>query len=212
MFASGGCRGVTPFKQHTGVVVPLDRSDVDTDQIIPARYLKRIERTGYGQFLFAGKRYRDDGTPDPDFVLNRPEYREGTVVVAGRNFGCGSSREHAPWALQEYGFRVVIAPSFGEIFANNAAQIGLLTVTLPEERVRQILEMAAEREGYQLAVDLESQTVTDGFGRRDSFEIDAFKKHCLLNGLDAIGLTLQHEAEIVRFEAARPAWMPRVAL
>ena len=199
-----------PFKQHTGVVVPLDRSDVDTDQIIPARYLKRIERTGYGQFLFAAKRYRDDGTPDPDFVLNRPEYREGTVVVAGRNFGCGSSREHAPWALQEYGFRVVIAPSFGDIFANNAAQIGLLTITLPEERVRQILDTAAAREGYQLSVDLESQTVTDGFGRQDGFEIDGFKKHCLLHGLDAIGLTLQHDAEIARFEAARPAWMPRV--
>jgi len=201
---------MTPFKQHTGVVVPLDRSDVDTDQIIPARYLKRIERTGYGQFLFAGKRYRDDGTPDPDFVLNRPEYREGTVLVAGRNFGCGSSREHAPWALQEYGFRVVIAPSFGDIFANNAAQIGLLTITLPEERVRQILDTAAAREGYQLSVDLESQTVTDGFGRRDGFEIDGFKKHCLLHGLDAIGLTLQHDAEIARFEASRPAWMPRV--
>jgi 3-isopropylmalate/(R)-2-methylmalate dehydratase small subunit len=202
---------MTPFKEHTGVVVPLDRSDVDTDQIIPARYLKRIERTGYGQFLFAGKRYRDDGTPDPDFVLNRPEYREGTVVVAGRNFGCGSSREHAPWALQEYGFRVVIAPSFGDIFANNAAQIGLLTIALPEERVRQILDTAAAREGYQLSVDLESQTVTDGFGRRDGFEIDGFKKHCLLHGLDAIGLTLEHDAEIARFEAARPAWMPRVA-
>jgi len=201
---------MTPFKQHTGVVVPLDRSDVDTDQIIPARYLKRIERTGYGQFLFAGKRYRDDGTPDPDFVLNRPEYREATVLVAGRNFGCGSSREHAPWALQEYGFRVVIAPSFGDIFANNAAQIGLLTITLPEERVRQILDTAAAREGYQLSVDLESQTVTDGFGRRDGFEIDGFKKHCLLHGLDAIGLTLQHDAEIARFEGARPGWMPRV--
>jgi 3-isopropylmalate/(R)-2-methylmalate dehydratase small subunit len=201
---------MTPFAQHTGVVVPLDRSDVDTDLIIPARYLKRIERTGYGQFLFASKRYRDDGTPDPNFVLNRPEYREGTVLAAGRNFGCGSSREHAPWALQEYGFRVVIAPSFGDIFANNAAQIGLLTITLPEERVRQILDTAATREGYQLTVDLESQTVTDGFGRRDGFEIDGFKKHCLLHGLDAIGLTLQHEAEIARFEAARPAWMPRV--
>lgn len=201
-----------PFKQHTGIVVPLDRSDVDTDQIIPARYLKRIERTGYGQFLFAGRRYRDDGTPNPDFVLNRPEYHEGTVLVAGRNFGCGSSREHAPWALQEYGFRVVIAPSFGDIFANNAAQIGLLTITLPEERVRQILDTAAAREGYQLSVDLESQTVTDGFGRRDGFEIDGFKKHCLLHGLDAIGLTMQHDAEIARFEAARPAWMPRVTL
>jgi 3-isopropylmalate/(R)-2-methylmalate dehydratase small subunit len=201
---------MTPFKQHTGVVVPLDRTDVDTDLIIPARYLKRIERTGYGQFLFASKRYRDDGTPDPVFVLNRPQYREGTVLVAGRNFGCGSSREHAPWALQEYGFRVVIAPSFGDIFANNSAQIGLLTITLPEDRVREILDTAAAREGYQLTVDLESQTITDGFGRRDGFEIDGFKKHCLLHGLDAVGLTLQREAEISSFEAARPAWMPRV--
>ena len=201
---------MTPFKQHTGVVVPLDRSDVDTDLIIPARYLKRIERTGYGQFLFASKRYRGDGTPDPDFVLNRPEYREGSVLVAGRNFGCGSSREHAPWALQEYGFRVVIAPSFGDIFANNSAQIGLLTITLPEDRVRQILDTAAAREGYQLTVDLESQTITDGFGRRDGFEIEGFKKHCLLHGLDAVGLTLQREAEISSFETARPAWMPRV--
>ena len=199
-----------PFKKHTGVVVPFDQADVDTDLIIPARYLKRIERTGYGQFLFYSKRFRDDGTPNPDFVLNRPQFREGTVLVAGRNFGCGSSREHAPWALQDYGFKVAIAPSFADIFANNAAQIGLLTVVLPEERVRQLLDTAGAREGYQLTVDLEAQSVTDGFGRKDAFQIDAFKKHCLLNGLDAIGLTLQHEAEIARFEAGRPAWMPRV--
>lgn len=198
------------FKKHTGVVVPFDQADVDTDLIVPARYLKGIARTGYGQYLFYSKRFRDDGTANPDFVLNRPQFREGTVLVAGRNFGCGSSREHAPWALQDYGFKVIVAPSFADIFANNAAQIGLLTVVLPEERVRQILDTASTREGYQLTVDLEAQTVTDGFGRADAFEIDAFRKHCLLNGLDAIGLTLQHEVEIARFEAGRPAWMPRV--
>ncbi|HKV44037.1 MAG TPA: 3-isopropylmalate dehydratase small subunit [bacterium] len=199
-----------PFMTHTGVVVPFDRADVDTDLIIPARYLKRVERTGYGQFLFYPKRFLADGAPDPEFVLNKPQYREGTVLVAGRNFGCGSSREHAPWALQDYGFKVIVAPSFADIFANNSAQVGLLTVELPERRVRQILDTASTREGYQLTVDLEAQTVTDSFGHTDRFEVDAFKKHCLLNGLDAIGLTLQHEAEIAHFEAARPAWMLRV--
>jgi len=200
-----------PFRAHTGVVVPFDRTDVDTDLIVPARYLKRIDRAGYGPLLFYSKRFLPDGAPDPEFVLNRPQYRGSTVLVAGRNFGCGSSREHAAWALQDYGFKVIVAPSFADIFASNAAQIGLLTIVLPEERVRQIMEVAGTREGYQLTVDLEAQTVTDGFGHRDRFEIDAFKKHCLLNGLDAIGLTLQHDAEIARFEAARPAWMPRVA-
>jgi 3-isopropylmalate/(R)-2-methylmalate dehydratase small subunit len=199
-----------PFRKHTGVVVPFDRIDVDTDTIIPARYLKRIERTGYGDVLFYSLRYRPDGTPDPEFVLNKDRYREGTILVAGHNFGCGSSREHATWALHDYGFKVIVAPSFADIFANNAAQIGLLTVVLSESRVRQILETASTREGYQLIVDLESQTVVDGFGRRDAFEIDPFRKHCLLNGLDAIGLTLQHESEIARFEAARPEWLPRV--
>ncbi|HLW60695.1 MAG TPA: 3-isopropylmalate dehydratase small subunit [bacterium] len=199
-----------PFKAHTGVVVPFDRADVDTDQIIPARYLKRVERTGYGQFLFYPKRFLADGAPDPEFVLNKPQYREGTVLVAGRNFGCGSSREHAPWALQDYGFKVVVAPSFADIFANNSAQVGLVTIELPEERVRQILDTASTREGYQLTVDLDAQTVTDSFGHIDRFAIDAFKKHCLLNGLDAIALTLRHEAEIARFEAARPGWLPRV--
>jgi len=199
-----------PFKAHTGVVVPFDQADVDTDLIIPARYLKRIERTGYGEFLFYSKRFRADGTPDPEFVLNKPQFREGTVLVAGRNFGCGSSREHAPWALQDYGFKVIVAPSFADIFSNNAAQVGLLTIVLPEERIRQVLDAASTREGYQLTIDLETQTVIDGFGRTDTFEIDAFKKHCLLNGLDPIGLTLQHASEITRFEAGRPGWMPRV--
>ena len=200
-----------PVTTHTGVAVPFDRADVDTDLIIPARFLKRIERTGYGEFLFQSLRYLPDGSPNPEFVLNRPAYRDGTVLVAGRNFGCGSSREHAAWALQDYGFSVVIAPSFADIFSNNAAQVGLLTVVLPEERVRQILDTAASREGYQLTVDLGAQTVVDGFGRRDRFEIDAFKKHCLLNGLDPIGLTLEHEAAIARFEAGRPDWLPRVS-
>ena len=200
-----------PFRKHAGVVVPFDRPDVDTDTITPAQFLKRIERTGYGGFLFHSLRYLPDGTPNPEFVLNKDQYREGTVLVAGRNFGCGSSREHAVWALQDYGFKVIVASSFADIFAGNAAQIGLLTVVLPEHRVREIMETANTREGYQLTVDLETQTVTDGFGRRDTFEIDPFKKHCLLHGLDSIGLTLQHEADIARFEATRPAWLPRVA-
>ncbi len=199
-----------PFRTHTGVVVPFDRSDVDTDLIVPAQFLKRIERTGYGDVLFYGLRYLPDGTPNPEFILNRPAYRGGTILVAGRNFGCGSSREHAAWAIQQYGFRVVIAPSFADIFANNAAQIGLLTVVLPEARVREMLEAASTREGYQLTVDLENQTVVDAFGRRDTFDIDPFRKHCLLHGLDAIGLTLQREAAIAQFEAARPEWLPRV--
>ncbi len=200
-----------PFRKHTGVVVPFDDPDVNTDLITPAHHLKRIERTGYGGFLFASLRYLPDGSPNAEFVLNKEQYREGTVLVAGRNFGCGSSREHAVWALQDYGFKVVVASSFADIFANNAAQTGLLTVILPEERVRQILDTAKTREGYQLSIDLESQTVTDGFGHQDRFEIDPFKKHCHLHGLDSIGLTLQHEAEIARFEAARPVWLPQTS-
>jgi 3-isopropylmalate/(R)-2-methylmalate dehydratase small subunit len=201
-----------PFKTHSGVVVPLDAADVNTDLIIPAKHLKRIERTGYENDLFESLRYRADGTPNPEFVLNKPEYRGATVLITGRNFGCGSSREHAVWALQDYGFKVIIAPSFADIFANNAAQSGLLTIALPEERIRQMLEIAASREGYQVTVDLGQQTVTDGFGHRDSFQIDGFKKYCLLNGLDPIGLTLRHEADIARFEAGRQDWLPRVSV
>jgi len=199
-----------PFTKHSGVAVPFDQTDLDTEVIVPARFLKRIERTGYGDALFHSKRFLPDGTADPDFVLNKPAYREGTVLVTGHNFGCGSSREHAVWALQDYGFKVILAPSFADIFTNNAAQAGLLTIVLPEARIRQMLDTAATREGYQVIVDLEQQTVTDGFGHTDTFEIDPFKKHSLLHGLDAIGLTLQHEREIARFEAGRPGWMPRV--
>ena len=200
-----------PFRTHNGIVVPLAIPDCNTDLITPARYLKRIERTGYGDVLFYPLRYRDDGSPNPDFVLNNPDYRDGTILVAGRNFGCGSSREHAPWALQDYGFKAIIAPSFADIFANNCAQIGLLTIVLPEARVREMLDTASTREGYQITVDLARQTVTDAFGRTDRFEIDSFKKHCLLNGLDPIALTLQHEDEIASYEGARPDWMPKVA-
>ncbi len=199
-----------PFTEHTGVVLPLDRADVDTDLIIPARFLKRTGRTGYGDMLFFTLRFDAGGMPLQDSTFAKPQYRGATVLVAGPNFGCGSSREHAAWALREYGFRAIIAPSFANIFAVNAAQNGVLTVVLPEERVRQMLETAAAREGYQLTVNLEQQTVTDGFGRRDRFEIDPFTKHCLLHGLDAIGLTLQASDDIARFESSRPAWMPRV--
>jgi 3-isopropylmalate/(R)-2-methylmalate dehydratase small subunit len=200
-----------PFRTHNGVAVPLRIPDCNTDLIVPARYLKRIERTGYGEVLFHSLRYSADGSPVPEFVLNKPEYREGTILIASRNFGCGSSREHAPWALQDFGFKAIIAPSFADIFAGNCSQIGLLTIVLPEARVREMLDAAETREGYQITVDLARQTVTDAFGRTDRFEIDPFKKHCLLNGLDPIGLTLQHEGAIASYEAARPSWMPKVA-
>jgi 3-isopropylmalate/(R)-2-methylmalate dehydratase small subunit len=199
-----------PFRTHNGVAVPIGMPDVNTDLITPARYLKRIERTGYGDVLFYSMRYLADGSPNPDFVLNKPQYRDGTVLIAGKNFGCGSSREHAPWALQDYGFKAIIAPSFADIFSNNCAQIGLLTVVLPESRVREMLSAAETREGYQITVDLARQTVTDAFGRTDRFEIDQYKKHCLLNGLDPIGLTLQHEDEISSYETTRPDWLPKV--
>ncbi|MHB8620013.1 MAG: 3-isopropylmalate dehydratase small subunit [Chloroflexota bacterium] len=197
-----------PFKKEEGLAVPYDQDDVDTDQIIPASFLKRVERTGFGDALFFSKRYRADGAADPDFVLNQPRYQAATILVAGRNFGCGSSREHAPWALRDYGFKAIIAPSFADIFTNNCAQIGLLTVVLPEERVRQMLADAQANEGYQVIVDLDRQRVTDPYGRVDAFEIDAFRKHCLLNGLDSIALTLQHQQDIVRYERARPSWLP----
>ena len=187
------------FRSVTGRVVVLDRADVDTDQIIPKQFLKRIERTGYGEFLFY------DWRKDPEFELNRPEAAGASILVTGRNFGCGSSREHAAWALQDYGFQVVVAPSFGDIFAGNAAQIGLLTVALPEEQVR---ELAAASE---LTVDLESLTIA-AEDRTIPFEYDTFRRHKLLNGLDDIGLTLEHEAEIAVFESAHPSRLDTTAL
>ncbi len=193
-----------PFTKLDGVVAPIDRVNIDTDQVIPAIYLKRIERTGYGQFLFSSWRFLPDGSPNPDFVLNQAGYQGAGVLVAGRNFGCGSSREHAPWALQEYGFRCIIAPSFADIFYNNCFQNGLLPVTLPEEQVRQIMDKALENPGMKLNVDLEAQRIWDDDEEISIlFELDPFRRHCLLNGLDDIGLTQQHEDKISAFEASR---------
>jgi 3-isopropylmalate/(R)-2-methylmalate dehydratase small subunit len=189
------------------VVIPLDRSDVDTDQIIPKQFLKRIERAGYGTFLFNDWRYDDSGAERPDFVLNRPEYRSGNLLVAGRNFACGSSREHAVWALNDQGIRAVIAPSFADIFRNNALKSGLLPVILPEDQVRQLLDVATEEPGVVGIVDLEEQSVKVG-DLSFHFEMDPFERRCLLDGLDDIGLSLIHEPAISAFEARRPAWMP----
>ena len=181
------------FHSVTSGVAVLDRPDVDTDQIIPKQFLKRIERTGYGEFLFY------DWRQDPDFELNRPGCNGARILVTGPNFGCGSSREHAAWALQDYGFDVVIAPSFGDIFFSNSVQIGLVPVVLPQPEVKELMESALS--GGQLTVDLERRTVSDAFGHSYAFEIDPFVRHCLLNGLDSIGLTLQHVADIDAFEA-----------
>jgi 3-isopropylmalate/(R)-2-methylmalate dehydratase small subunit len=196
-----------PFHREEGVLIPLDRSDVDTDQIIPKQFLKRIERTGYGEYLFNDWRRDGSGAPREDFVLNQDAYAHGTVMVAGRNFGCGSSREHAVWALADYGIRAVIAESFGDIYRTNALGSGLLPVALPEHEVRALLDLAAEQPGIEVAVDLEVQTVSCG-DLRFPFSIDAFERRRLLEGLDDIGLTLEHESEITDFEARRPAWMP----
>ncbi|HXH21854.1 MAG TPA: 3-isopropylmalate dehydratase small subunit [Dehalococcoidia bacterium] len=192
-----------PFKTVRGKAVPLNRADVDTDQIIPAQYMKRIERTGYGQFLF------DAWRKDPDFVLNDPHYKGAPILLAGRNFGSGSSREHAPWALQDYGFKVIIAPSFADIFRNNCAKIGLLTVVLPQEDVDHLMARAEETPSMELVVDLEAQTVSLASGTWSrNFDIDPFVKHCLLNGLDDISLTLQKADAIASYEAQRPDFLP----
>ena len=193
-----------PFVTLSGVAAPIDRVNIDTDQIIPAIYLKRIERSGYGQFLFSSWRFNEDGTPNPDFVLNDPNYQNPKVLVAGQNFGCGSSREHAPWALEDFGIRCVIAPSFADIFFNNCFQNGLLPVVLPEEDVRRILDKLKEKPGTELTVDLEAQRVWDEDEEiAFSFDVDQFRKYCLLNGLDDIGLTLKNEDAIAAFEASR---------
>jgi len=194
---------MTPFRKHTGLVAPLDRANVDTDQIIPKQFLKRIERTGFGQFVFYDWRYSPDGTPDPSFVLNDPRYDGASILVADKNFGCGSSREHAPWALGEYGFRVIIAPSFADIFANNCFKNGMLPITLDSSQVREIMTRAQEQQRYQLTVDLERQTIEDSSGLSISFVVSEFQRYCLLEGLDDIGLTLRHEDAIKRYEASR---------
>jgi 3-isopropylmalate/(R)-2-methylmalate dehydratase small subunit len=195
---------MTPFRTHHGTVAPLDRANVDTDQIIPKQFLKRIERTGFGEFLFYDWRFLPSGELVSSFVLNEPRYRGASILVAGKNFGCGSSREHAPWALADYGFRAVIAPSFADIFANNCMKNGLLPVTLGDEEVAAVIEKARTIDNYELTVDLERRIVTDGKGFSASFAIDDFQRHCLMEGLDDIGLTLLHESDITAYERKRP--------
>ncbi len=191
-----------PFVKLEGVVAPLDAVNVDTDMIIPAVYLKSIERTGFGKNLFDRYRYNEDGSENPDFMLNQDAYRNAKILVSGPNFGCGSSREHAPWALDDYGIRCVIAPSFADIFFNNCFKNGLLPLILPEEDVRRIIDRSKDNPGFQLTVDLEAQQVRDADEEIVvDFEVEEFRRYCLLNGLDDIGLTLQHEDAISAFEA-----------
>jgi 3-isopropylmalate/(R)-2-methylmalate dehydratase small subunit len=194
-----------PFTVHRGRVAPLDRVNVDTDQIIPKQFLKRIEKTGFGQFLFYDWRFSADGKKNPEFVLHEPRFEGASVLVAGRNFGCGSSREHAVWALSDFGFRAVISSSFADIFANNSTKNGFLTVQLKEEEVDELMRRANSIDDYQVTIDLEKCDVRDDRGFRAKFSVDEFVRHCLLNGLDDIGLTLQHEAEIAAYEARHPA-------
>jgi len=194
-----------PFRVHRGLVAPLDRINVDTDQIIPKQFLKRIERTGFGQFLFYDWRFSADGKKNADFVLDQPRYQGASILVAGKNFGCGSSREHAVWALADFGFRAVIAASFADIFANNSTKNGFLAVLLSESEVAELMRRALEISGYELTVDLEQCEVRDDRGFRAAFKIDEFVRQCLLNGLDDIGLTLQYEAAIAAYEEKHPA-------
>jgi 3-isopropylmalate/(R)-2-methylmalate dehydratase small subunit len=198
-----------PFRTLTALAAPLDRTNVDTDQIIPKQFLKRIERTGYGDFLFFDWRRTASGEPNPDFELNDPRYQGAQILIAGKNFACGSSREHAAWALSDYGFRAVIAPTFADIFFSNAGKNGIVLVRLSEEQVAQLLHNAKTIPNYRLTVSLEAQTVTDSHGFHATFEVDPFRRFCLLEGLDDIGLTLRHEAALDTFEAShnKAGWL-----
>jgi 3-isopropylmalate/(R)-2-methylmalate dehydratase small subunit len=189
-----------PFTKHTGLVAPMNRVNVDTDQMIPKQFLKRLTREGYGRVLFYDWRYLPGEKPNPEFELNFPRYHGASVLVAGANFGCGSSREHAPWGIADYGFHAIIAPSYADIFYNNCFKNGILPLTLPQEEVDELFKRIEKNVGYQLTVDLPSQTVTDSQGLKYSFEVDPFRKDCLLKGLDDIGLTLEHEKDISAFE------------
>jgi len=193
------------FKNHKGLVATLNNQHVDTDQIIPKQFLKRVERTGFGEFLFFDWRYKEDGkTPNPDFELNNPRFKGASILLTRDNFGCGSSREHAPWAILEYGFKVLIAPSFADIFFNNCFKNGMLPITLPAPTVDKLFKEVGDTPGYELAVDLESQTITTPKGEKIKFEINSFRKDCLLKGLDDIGLTLQQQEKIEQFEKVHP--------
>jgi 3-isopropylmalate/(R)-2-methylmalate dehydratase small subunit len=205
------------FTVHKGLVAPMDRANVDTDAIIPKQFLKSIHRTGFGPNLFDAWRYKDEGQPgmdnsrrplNPDFVLNQPRYKGATILIARKNFGCGSSREHAPWALQEYGFRAVIAPSYGDIFYNNSLKNGLLPIVLDETKVDKLFYDVASFPGFTLEIDLDRQLVSKGNGEAYSFDIDGFAKYCLLNGLDDIGLTLRNADKIREYESKRKLEQP----
>ena len=211
---------MTPFRIHTGLVAPMDRENVDTDAIIPKQFLKSIKKTGFGVNLFDEWRYLDPGLPgqdpasrkpNPDFVLNKPRYAGASILLARQNFGCGSSREHAPWALDQYGFRAIIAPSYADIFFNNSFKNGLLPIVLPESQVAQLFDETFAFPGYTLTIDLERQVVVKPDGQEFAFDVQAFRKYCLLNGLDDIGLTLRHKDKIKAFEAERLAQKPWLA-
>ncbi|MCO4116898.1 3-isopropylmalate dehydratase small subunit [Aeromonas hydrophila] len=199
---------MTGFKQHKGIVVPLDSTNVDTDAIIPKQFLQKVNRIGFGKHLFHDWRFLDDAgqQPNPEFVLNQPQFAGASILLARENFGCGSSREHAPWALADYGFKTIIAPSFADIFYGNAINNGMVPVRLKEEEVEALFQLVAAQPGIEIEVDLEANQVHAG-SLSFRFEIDEFRRYCLLNGLDAIGLTLQHEAAISAFEAKQPSWI-----
>tara|TARA_Y100000739_G_scaffold211273_1_gene202481 strand:+ start:111 stop:722 length:612 start_codon:yes stop_codon:yes gene_type:complete len=199
------------FTKITGVAAPMDMINIDTDMIIPKQYLTTIERTGLGNGLFHEMRYLKDGSENPDFVLNKPAYREASILIAGDNFGCGSSREHAPWALMDFGFSCIIAPSFADIFYNNCFKNGILPIRLPQEEVAKLMDDASRGANATITVDLETQIITGPDGGEITFELDEFKKHCLLNGLDDIGLTMQNENKISKFEKDRMSTQPWLA-
>lgn len=198
------------FTTLTAIAAPLNIDNIDTDKIIPARFLKTIKRTGLGKSLFADMRYNKDGSEKSDFILNQPLYKQSEILVAGDNFGCGSSREHAPWALKDFGIRCVIAPSFADIFFNNSFKNGLLPIALPEEVCAKLLEDTRMGANARLTIDLERQVVVRPNGEEIPFNVDAFRKHCLLNGLDDIGLTLEHTDAISAYEAELPTWQPKI--
>lgn len=190
-----------PFHTHTGIAAPLERENVDTDAIIPKQFLKRIEKSGYGQYLFYDWRFKDENQENESFILNQPAYRNATILLAGKNFGCGSSREHAPWALEDYGFRVIIAPSFADIFFNNCFKNGILPIVISEKNVSVLMKNAKEISDYKLTIDLEKQELFDDGNNHIRFDVDEYRKNMLLNGLDEIGSTLQEEDKISSFEA-----------
>ena len=208
------------FTVHKGLVAPMDRENVDTDAIIPKQFLKSIRKTGFGQHLFDAWRYLDEGfygkdpasrKPNPDFVLNQPRYKDASILLARKNFGCGSSREHAPWALDQYGFRAIIAPSYADIFFNNSFKNGLLPIVLPEAQVAELFDEALVFPGFTLTVDLERQVIVKAQGEEIPFPVETFRKYCLINGLDDIGLTLRQSDKIKTFEAKRMATKPWLA-